>query len=296
MKTIETKPKGWTKYFKYAVFLGLFLTIGGAIPGLMTGWQPVTSGLVIAGVTVLLLWLVWMLTNAEGGWNPRSAEAGTNAFVATVSVLVILGIINFLGVRYTERFDLTENQRFTLAPQSQQLVRNLPQPVKVWIFAGEPERGDLELLQNYRRQAPNLFSFQYVDPVRQPTVVRQFGVQSFGEVYLASEDGTRQQFVQTVSSVSPLSEARLTSSLEQFTSDRIYKVYFLQGHGERPLEPGRGAFSQAVASLQDKNFLVEPLNLARLPRVPPDAAVVVIAGPRQPLFPQEVQALRTYLQ
>ncbi|MGL5196766.1 MAG: GldG family protein, partial [Chroococcales cyanobacterium] len=46
----------------------------------------------------------------------------------------------------------------------------------------------------------------------------------------------------------------------------------------------------------DKNFLVEPLNLARLPRVPPDAAVVVIAGPRQPLFPQEVQALRTYLQ
>jgi ABC-type uncharacterized transport system involved in gliding motility auxiliary subunit len=297
MKTIEKKPRGLTKYFKYAVFLGLVLTISGAIPGFLTGWQPVTSGLVIAGVTVLLLWLVWMLTNAEGGWNPRSAQAGTNAFVATVSVLVILGLINFLGVRYTERFDLTENQRFTLAPQSQQLVRNLPQPVKVWVFAGEPERGDLELLENYRRQAPNLFDFQYVDPSRQPTVARQFGVQSFGEVYLASEDGTRQQFVQTVSSVSSLSEARLTSSLEQFTSDRIYKVYFLQGHGERPLEAGlRGAFSQAVASLQDKNFLVEPLNLARLPRVPPDASVVVIAGPQQPLFPQEVQALRAYLQ
>ena len=120
MKTLEPKPQGFlNKYFKYAVFLGLFLTIGGAIPGLLTGWEPVTSGLVIAGVTVLLLWLVWMLTNAEGGWNPRSAQAGTNAFVATVSVLVILGLINFLGVRYTERFDLTENQRFTLAPQSQ---------------------------------------------------------------------------------------------------------------------------------------------------------------------------------
>ncbi|MCT7965632.1 Gldg family protein [Laspinema sp. D1] len=295
MKTIEKKPRGLTKYFKYAVYLGLFLIIGGAIPGLLTGWQPVTSGLVIAGVTVLVLWLLWMLTNAEGGWNPRSAQAGTNAFVATASVLVILGLINFLGVRYTERFDLTENQRFTLAPQSQQLVRNLPQPVKVWVFAGEPERGDLELLENYRSQAPNLFDFQYVDPSRQPTVARQFGVQSFGEVYLASEDGTRQQFVQTVSSASSLSEARLTSSLEQFTSDRIYKVYVLQGHGERPLEAGRGAISQAVASLQDKNFLVEPLNLARLPRVPPDAAVVVIAGPRQSLFPREVQALQTYL-
>ncbi|MCT7981250.1 GldG family protein [Laspinema olomoucense] len=296
MKTIEKKPRGLTKYFKYAVYLGLFLTIGGAIPGFLTGWQPVTTGLVIAGVTVLVLWLLWMLTNAEGGWNPRSAQAGTNAFVATASVLVILGLINFLGVRYTERFDLTENQRFTLAPQSQQLVRNLPQPVKVWVFAGEPERGDLELLENYRSQAPDLFDFQYVDPSKQPTVARQFGVQSFGEVYLTSEDGTRQQFVQTVSSASSLSEARLTSSLEQFTSDRVYKVYLLQGHGERSLEAGRGAISQAVASLKDKNFLVEPLNLARLPRVPPDAAVVVIAGPRQPLFPQEVQALRTYLQ
>ncbi|MCT7957455.1 GldG family protein [Laspinema palackyanum] len=296
MKPIEKKPRGLTKYFKYAVYLGLFLAIGGAIPGLLTGWQTVTSGLVIAGVTVLVLWLVWMLTHAEGGWNPRSAQAGTNAFVATISVLVILGLINFLGVRYTERFDLTENQRFTLAPQSQQLVRNLPQPVKVWVFAGEPERGDQELLENYRRQAPNLFDFQYVDPSRQPTVARQFGVQSFGEVYLASEDGTRQQFVQTVNAASSLSEARLTSSLEQFTSDRSYKVYVLQGHGERALEAGRGAISQAVASLQDKNFLVEPLNLARLPRVPPDASVVVIAGPRQSLFPREVQALQAYLQ
>ncbi len=296
MKTNEKKPRGLTKYLKYAVWFGLALTIAGLIPGLFTGWEPLTSGLVIAGLTIMILWLLWMLTSAEGGWNLRSAQVGTNAFVSTLSVLVILGLINFLGVRYTERFDLTENQRFTLASQTQQLVRNLPQPVKVWVFDRAPERGDIDLLENYRRQAPDLFDFQYVDPEKQPTVARQFNVQSFGEVYLASEDETRQQFVQSVNPASSLSEAKLTSSLEQFTSDRTYKVYFLQGHGERSLEAGRGSISQAVASLGEKNFITEPLNLARLPRVPPDASVVVIAGPKQPLFPKEVQALQAYLQ
>jgi ABC-type uncharacterized transport system involved in gliding motility auxiliary subunit len=86
----------------------------------------------------------------------RSTQVGTNAIIATLAMLVILGLINFLGVRYAQRVDLTENQLFTLSPLSQRVVRNLQQPVKVWLFDPKPNPADQELLKNYRRYGSKL--------------------------------------------------------------------------------------------------------------------------------------------
>jgi len=51
--------------------------------------------------------------------------------VATLAVLLILGLVNFL-VRYPVGW--TSQKLSYLHPQSRQLVRNLQEPVKVWVF------------------------------------------------------------------------------------------------------------------------------------------------------------------
>jgi ABC-type uncharacterized transport system involved in gliding motility auxiliary subunit len=101
--------------------------------------------------------------------------------------------------------------------------------------------------------------------------------------------------LQTVSDAERLSEVKLTNGIEQVTSDRTDTVYFLQGHGERSLEQLEGGLSQAVSALKDKNFTAQPLNLADRSEVPEDASLVVVAGPKRPLFEGEAQALRNYL-
>ena len=58
------------------------------------------------------------------------------------------------------------------------------------------------------------------------------------------------------------------------------------------LTPG---FSQAAASLEDKNYRTTTLNLAETPTLPEDASVIVAAGPQQEFFESEVKALETYL-
>lgn len=289
MKTIKKNAK----YLSFLFWLGPVLSIMGLSARVVSEqWSPIAVGLLVAGLVIIGLWLVFLGSFTPSFWGRRSTQVGTNAFISTLAMLVILGLINFLAVRYGARVDLTENQLFTLSPMSQQVVKNLQQPVKVWVFDPNPNPSDQDLLENYRRYGSNL-QFEFVDPQLKPGVAQKFNVKSPGEVYL--EYGQARKLVQAVSDAERLSETKLTNGIEQLTSDRTDTVYFLQGHGERPLEAAEGGFSQAVTALKDKNFTVQPLNLAERSEVPEDASLVVIAGPKRALFEAEVQSLRNYL-
>lgn len=288
MKTVAKKKKN---YWQYLFWVGPFLAIMGLSAGAVSSsWGPLPLGLLISGIVLSSLWLLFQ-AHTSNWWGRRSTQAGTNALVATLSVLVILGLVNFLATRYSTRVDFTENELFTLAPQSQQVVKNLQEPVKVWVFDIEQNAQDRQLLENYRRQGSQ-FSFEYVDPQAQPGLAQKFGIKEFGEVYL--EAGTQRRLVQVVNPQQRLSEVQLTNRLQQLGSDARAKVYFVQGHGEPSLSNEQGLLSQAIGALAEKNYTVEPLNLTQQP-IPKDAAVVVLADPKQALFAREVKALSDYL-
>lgn len=287
MKIIAKK-----KLWKYLFWFGPFLITVGLTVGLVSEqWGLIPLAFLITGIVISGLWIIWQ-SYQTNWWRRRSTQAGTNALVATLAVLAILGLINFLGTRYHLRTDLTETQLFTLAPQSRQLVNALPQSVKVWMFDINQNPQDRELLENYQRQSSK-FKYEYIDPQARPGLAEKFGIKDYGEVYL--ESGDKRQLVQTVNENQRLSEVRLTSRLQQLTNSTTAKVYLLQGHGERQLSAGKGAISQAVQGLGDKNYTTVPLNLAEISKVPQDAGVVIVAGPKRGLFEGEVKALQEYL-
>jgi len=281
------------KAFKYIYWLGPFLAVAGITAGLVAGsWGAIPVGLIGAGMGLMLLWLLSQGGDVRSFWGRRSTQVSTNAVLSSIAVLAIFCLANFLAVRYNSRVDLTENQIFTLAPQSQQVAKDLRSPVKVWLFEITANPADKELLENYRRQSSQ-FSYEVVDPQAQPGIAQRFGVKSFGEAYL--ERGEQRELIQTVSPEQRLSERRITNGLVQISSDRQTKVYFLQGHGERPLEAGQGGLSQATDNLKDESYAAAPLNLADTAAIPEDAAVIVVAGPQRPLLAEEVTRLKEYL-
>lgn len=292
MKLTSPNWNTFKSYFKYFSWLAPALILMGLTAGAVAGWGAVPIGLILVGVVLLVLWLLTASPTQTNFWNQRSTQVGTNALLATVAMLVILGLINFLAARYTTRIDLTENQIFTLAPQSQEVLQDLKQPVKAWLFTPNQNPVDRQLLDNYRRETDQ-FSYEFVDPQAKPGIAREFKVQTIGEVYL--ESGEKRRLIQTVSPEERLSERKLTNSLAQITNSAPQKVYFLQGHGERSLEAGQGAFSQVKSRLGEESYTTEPLNLAENPKIPADANVVVIAGAQRPLLDAELTALREYL-
>ena len=280
------------KLWKLIFWLGPFLiTAGLTIRLTSVNSRIIPLSLIIIGAVICALWVV-VKTQQSKWWQKRSTQSATNALIATLSVLVILGLINFLGIRYHLRLDLTDTQLFTLSPQSRELVSNLPETMKVWLFTKEKNSQDQELLDNYHRQS-NKFKFEYVDPELKPGLVDRFGVKDYGEVYL--EFQTKRQLVQRISEDERLSEIKLTNRLQQMINPKTAKVYFLQGHSEHPLSASKGAISKAIQGLIDKNFTISTLNLAERPQVPDDADVVIVAGPQKELLTGEVTALQNYL-
>ena len=289
------------KWLKFLTWPGLACTTAGLVAAGLSGWQLLPTTLLILGIGLILLGLSFSGKTAGAFWQQRSTQVGTNAVVATIAVLTILGLVNFLSVQNAARYDLTETQLFTLAPASQTIVRSLEQPVRIIIFDSMQNPQDVQLLESYRRESSN-FSFEYIDPFANPTVAQSFGATQTGMVFL--EVGDDRRFLQTIGATAnpenlgtsePLSERELTNALDQVVSDRTLTVYFMQGHGEPPIDGSEPGFTQAVESLQDKNYQVQPLNLAETQTVPDDADVVVVAGPAQEFFAAEVRALETYV-
>ena len=280
------------KYFRWLIWPGLALSTAGLMAGFIGTWDVLSIVLLALGLVLLLISLIFSGFGYRRFWRSRSTQAGTNAVLATLSVLLILGVVNFIAVQYGPRFDLTEGGLFTLSPESQSVVKNLQQPVKVVVFDAALSSNDQQLLESYQSFNDEL-TYEHINPVQEPTVAREFNISGGGrEVHLATDDRTI--FVQTLGAQG-LNEQDLTNKLAQLGRDRSATVYFLQGHQEFVIDGSETGYAQAAAALRADNFTVEPLNLAETATVPDNADAVVIAGPKQAFFEPEVAALETYL-
>jgi ABC-type uncharacterized transport system involved in gliding motility auxiliary subunit len=276
---------------KYFFLIGSAIIIVGLVAGYVANeWIPIPLAIAVVGGVVFLSGLILA---TQKFWQRRSTQMGVNALVATIAFVTIIGLLNFLGVRYGKTIDLTENNLFTLAPQSQQLVEQLEQPLTVVVFEYPPSQKNERLLENYQKYSQN-FNFQFIDPQTNLAKVEEFGVQSYGEVYL--QYGQQTQFVQNVSETQSLSEVKLTSAIQNIQRDRVSFVYILQGHGEPPLGEVQGGLSQAVASLEEQGYKVQPFNFAEETNLPDSPnSVLMIASPKRQLLPGEVESIQKYL-
>ncbi len=286
----------YRKFLRYSFIPGLIMTIAGLIAELMIdGSSILYISLIITGSILLIIWILYLLINKRNFWQIRSTQTRTNALVSTFSLIIILGIINLLADRYLDSIDLTENKIFTISSQTQEVVKNIDDSLKVWLFVKTPNHKDKELLENYRRYNKK-FEFKFIDPDTNLGLTKQFNVNSLGDVYI--EYKGKKQLVQTLiqfNAQEPLSEIKLTNAIEKIRRNYIPTVYFLQGHGEYSLEESHeDSIFTAVNSLKNKGYNVEPLNLITLPKIPDDADTIIIAGSQRKLFKQEVKALETY--
>ncbi len=277
---------------KLILLLGLALTVAGTVVGITTAkWSLLSLGLLIIGIVLIL---VGIIKNTPKFWSKRLTEVGTNILISTVAMLIVIGALNFLAIRHPARFDLTETKIFTLSPQSQAIAKTLTKPLKVLVFDRNTNPEIETLLKNYSRYGEN-FQYDFVDPEIEIGLAKEFGVQSVGEVYL--QYGNKKQRVNTPNAAlgAALSETQLTSAIEKIQQNRSIVIYLLQGHGESPLEPGEGSWSQAAKGLQDRGYTVKPLNLASSSQIPQDTNLIVVSGAVRNLFPAEVQTLQGYL-
>jgi ABC-type uncharacterized transport system involved in gliding motility auxiliary subunit len=245
--------------------------------------------LLIAGGVLLLATLIFNFRTIRDASRKRSARLGANTGVMTVAVLAIIGVINFLGYRHHKRIDVTTNKMYSLSDQTRKVVSDLKKDVKVILFDKEDQQDLADQMREYRNLSSH-FSFERIDPQKNLEQAKQYKVTHLGDVVVACGDRTEKPKDTT--------EQAMINAIIKVTRDSLKKIYFVEGHGEKKLSSTNEGDGYGVVDkmLKDENYETKSLNLASANEVPSDCDVLVLAGPKQPLFPPEATAIGKYLE
>ncbi|HEY9544968.1 MAG TPA: GldG family protein [Solimonas sp.] len=211
-------------------------------------------------------------------------------FFNALLIVVVIGLLGFLSMRFKTDIDWTAGNRNTLTAASVKQLKAMPDPLTFYVFApsGAETRHAIEAdLERYKRVKNNI-TVTFVDPSADPQKVREFNVNYVGQI-VAEYDGRRQTLDATTEPVITTALQRLAYGGEQW-------VVFLEGHGERSLsDPSQTSYSQFEKALKDKGLKVQGLNLVKTPKVPDNTSVLVIASPSAQLLPGEQTIITDYV-
>ena len=247
------------------------------------------------GGALLLLALALNAAEARSAMGTRTARYGAGAAVMALLGLGIVVAANAISIRHHVRWDFTEDKRNSVSPQTVQVLKTLKAPVSAIAFFRSDTPGKKraeDLLTQYATYSGGKFTWRLEDTDRAPALARQYGVESYGTVVL--EGGLAGQA--RTEKVLDAEEEKLTNAIVKITRAGKRVIYVVKGHGEREIgSTDRAGFSQAKDEMEKANYEVKELFLARDPKIPDDAAIVIVPSPKTDLFPQELAALDAYI-
>jgi hypothetical protein len=270
--------------------------------------ETVTATCVLAGAGLLLASVGAVGLRSELAALTRRRRAEIVLF--TLGIVGILVALAYLSVRYPVRFDLTSTGAYSLSEPTVTMLKRLDRPVHIVFFADPLMRETVELYQLVAAQTPRV-SVEFYDPMINPAQARMLGVNFAGTAVMESE-GRRLQ-------VNGGNEVDIANGILRVSQSATQRVCFLDGHGEPDpfsleshdhLEgaPGhthglgvkyvlheRHGMAKARNALETLNYKVEKVLLLQRANALSGCAVLVVAGPKVPLLPVEVDAIKAYL-
>jgi hypothetical protein len=321
---------GWLGFSLTVQLLALAWVWRDTVFGGLEAWQGKESWQVwlvllgtLGGLAVMFISLLLGKSDEQSSPALRRLLYGYNAFLSCFLLLIILIIVNLITYQYiTARADYTDLRIYTLNPKSENILKGLDKPVKVYVLLDSPTSTFATDMQNLEDNARFV-----TDRIRFENIVRDSNLRTVAElskkyslvddlgllVVYGTEDQSTYQFIKseglyqrgTGRTVEFQGENELMSAITFLQENKTKAVlYFTQANGELDLgfgeerKPDRRA-SALKERLTKDNYDVRNLTLgaggAAGQQIPDDAAAVVIAGPRVPFSDQAVSALDAYM-
>ncbi|MDA0738958.1 MAG: DUF4350 domain-containing protein [Nitrospirae bacterium] len=272
--------------------LGAVLAGSGLVLSEMDPSRPGTiATLEGLGLLCLAMYLVGNWQRLKTFSAQRSTKLGFNSILAILLMIGILVIVNFLVIRHGGRLDLSETQRFSLAPQTFKVLGELQHDVTIRVFAHERSPGFgayRDLLDAYTHISAHLL-VTFVDPEKEPQLAKEFDITKIDTAVFQS--GT-----QTIQVTKP-SEANLTSAIIRVSREEKKRIVFLEGHGERrSKDTENGGLSFLQERLETQGYEVDRGFLNEDDAILQGATVLIVAGPREPLSEGETDLISEFVQ
>ena len=222
--------------------------------------------------------------------KPGKLTLLSNTALGFIAFLGILVFVALIGQRHPIRVDLTESKRYSISDQSRKIVESLKNDISIKGFYQEadPNREQTrDLLETYRYYSKKI-NYQFIDPDLDPGLAKHYQIRTYGTLVLEGFGKTQ--------TIPTADEETITNAILKLTQEQQRTVYFLTGHGERDIsDVEKDGYATAKTAIEKENFQVKTLNLLVDPKIPADAALLVVADPQKPLLDTELDALRQYI-
>ena len=261
-----------------------------ALAGLMSV-RGVLQPVLLSGLFLALAMIRLGLRGHTGSLGAHLQGLRQHARLSLVWTVVLMAIVLVAFTR-SDHGDWSAAGRHTLSDDSVRILQQLDGPLDVVAYAPPEEalRGDLRrLVTRYMERYPDM-SLTFVDPAAAPDKLRRLGVQEQPWA-LAITHGQRTEVC------ARSTEQCMTRALQRLAREAGQWVAFLTGHGERSLrKESDTSLTRFAEALQASGLSVGTLDLTQTPRIPDNASVLILAGPRSAPLEGELRILGEFIE
>lgn len=260
------------------------------------------------GLLAAIAWAVVRITEARA---TQSILAGREAGVLNA----VLGTTFFLGIclvgyalisSWDESWDLTQEGRRDLSPQTVQVLQNLHTGVEVYCFFLNVDEQLVRIAKEKTlrfldqcQQHTGLLTVEVNDPQVAVAKMQELGINFAspqGTIVLRS--GARQRVITLTGGSPRLEERDFTNALINVVRTSEPKVLYLTGHEERDITDqkspaGAGGILEILTreSYKLETFVIQLGD----PQIPAGTDIVVVNNPKGDFRPEEIEALDQYI-
>jgi hypothetical protein len=267
----------------------------------------------------------------EPSFSPfRKWVIALNVGIIIAVVFAVVVMVNYLSRDYFLRLHVSTRSKVTLYPRTVKFLQTLTNSVKVTLYYDKEDpfySTIAELLGEYKA-ANRKISLQIIDYKRDPgaaqalranpdykflglATAKNLVIFDGGQKRIKAVDGNALvQYVQKqVPNEKELEfsrkptlfegERNFTAALVAVTSPKPFKVYFLNGHAEHPIDSDDDEYGyrKFATLLQSESYIqVESVSLLSTNHpIPSDCNLLVVAGPRTEIPEPELAVIDQYL-
>ncbi|MCP4725944.1 MAG: GldG family protein [bacterium] len=281
------------KIKQYIGYAGLLLLIMGSLNYITGGiLTTATKFLLLTGLVIIAAWCFFNIEMIKASLKARFAQHLSNAIIASLLVLAILTMVNFVGSKRNYRHDFTEAKINTISPQTTRILENLEEEVAITSFFKSANATIIESLIDEYEYFSDKIIFQNVDPDKKPGIAKNYGVTKYETIVLESRGKTEKIEAFDYQNA----EQIMTNALIKVSREGKKVIYYLSGHGEHGFDDqDRLGFAKIKGMIIEQNYDLMELNLARAKSIPDDCSLIIVNGPKTELFPVEVENINTYI-
>ena len=225
---------------------------------------------------------------------------GTKTILLIAIIILLFIALNiFMQKLELTPIDFSQEKLYTLTKESKDRVKDINKEVNIYFIGYEEDEPNLEFAKQYKKANEKIVA-QAVDINNRPDLSQKYGIES-GSAGIIVECGEKSKVLtdsdlvtydmQTYETIN-IAEEKLTSAILSVSSEKVPKIYFLEGYSEFALSKNMKYLNIYMSNEVNE---VETLNILNMGKIPEDCEALVITTPSKDFDDIATNAIIDYI-